>query len=488
MCSLVYVDIHDLSSPQEVMVITLAIMAITFGTASHMSPYPPAYYAFLTPCFSIPILIFIFSGDIEYQFVAIACVIFMFYLIFLTKQLHSNLDDIIRYRLSQTELIESIRFEKERAEQAVISKAKFFAAANHDLRQPVHAALLYLESLRLMPHITENVGNLVNKTDAALLNLKELLDGLLDISKIDSTTQLTHKEAIFLPTFIVEWLPSFVDQAKQKGLILKYELDDVYVDADPVVLKRIVMNLLSNAIKFTDSGEITLKGKASGEEILITVADSGVGIPSQKLSLIFDEFVQLSNVERDRSKGLGLGLSICQRLAKQLDSQIMVTSELNRGSCFSFRMPASIEASIDNTRSKPSSFPLSNNEHKNVIVWVLDNEKNIVDAQYQLLTQWNYHDVRALESVLAFKTQLTLEIPDLLICDYRLSNQYTGLDVIDMLMSQAKKLEHKLPKVIMLTGETDSKLLAKLKENNISVLQKPLAPAKLRMAVASLLK
>ncbi|MGZ8256260.1 MAG: sensor histidine kinase [Gallionella sp.] len=224
------------------------------------------------------------------------------------------------------------------AEESNRSKSKFLAAASHDLRQPMHALSLFIASLR--PHLHEAAGvQILNKVELTVDVLGEMLDALLDVSRLDAGGITVHQQTFSAQHLFEQMRNEFADSVGEKGLTLRIEPCTVQVYSDPVLLERVVRNLLSNALRYTSRGEISLRGYVLDSVLQIEVADTGIGIAAEHLPHIFDEYFQVGNAQRDRQQGLGLGLAIVQRLTQLLGCPLQVESKLGKGSLFMLQVP-----------------------------------------------------------------------------------------------------------------------------------------------------
>ncbi len=230
---------------------------------------------------------------------------------------------------------------KDEAERANNAKSRFLAAASHDLRQPMHALGMFVAALAQQP-ATAMQRKLISQIDRAVVAMGELLDSLLDISRLDAGVIRKNIAAFPVQTVFDRVRNEFTAAAQAKGLDLFVRRTPYWVSSDRILLERVIVNLVSNAIRYTDSGRIVVAARLCGpglEQVRIDVRDSGPGIPDEAREAIFQEFVQLANPERDRSKGLGLGLAIVKRLVALLDHALVLRSAPGRGAMFSVRMP-----------------------------------------------------------------------------------------------------------------------------------------------------
>lgn len=244
------------------------------------------------------------------------------------------------------------RFQNEEvllARSASEVKSRFLANASHDLRQSLQAAVLYLSELGEKIEGPEQ-SELVSLIQGPLDDLAEILNALLDVSRLERGAVTTEIRDFDLSEMLRELISNNLPQAQQKGLRLSTEGYQGCARSDRALLKRLVGNFISNAIRYTDAGDVTVRCERVGGDLRISVADSGKGIPVDKCETIFDEYVQLDNPSRDPTKGLGLGLSVVKYIARILGHRIRVTSTLGQGSTFSVELPASLSMSDFLTR------------------------------------------------------------------------------------------------------------------------------------------
>lgn len=231
-----------------------------------------------------------------------------------------------------------LRAAKAEAEQASVAKSRFLAAASHDLRQPVQALFLFAEAI---------AHRLRNRPEAAVMGdfrrsldaLKALLDSILDVSKLDAGVILPERQRFPVNDMLRRMASEYGVTAKAKGVELRVVPCSAEIDSDPALLGRVVQNLVHNAVRYTPSGRILVGCRRRPGGVRLEVHDTGMGIPEQHLSDIFDEFFQVGNQERDREKGLGLGLAIVRRLVRLLGHHLQVRSREGKGTMFSLELP-----------------------------------------------------------------------------------------------------------------------------------------------------
>ena len=328
------------------------LVLILFGIATvsmgSLSAFAPAFYV-LVPLTLVPIIArMLMDSGAARIYLAIPGLIVLGVVLSFGRTVNRIIAEWQRKRLENVDLVQELRAQKaiadqarQTAEAANRSKTQFFAAASHDLRQPLHAMGLFAAALYEKIKDPE-VLNTVKSINASVAALEGLFNELLDISKIDSGViqpRLTH---FALEEMFGRLRDEFAAEAREKGLRLTVTSGGHTVMSDAVLLERIVRNLLGNAVRYTSQGEIALSAAPVNGSLRIEVRDTGPGIGPQDQKRIFEEFVQLANPGRTSRKGLGLGLSIVQRLCALLGYEIRLSSELGRGSAFSLEVPAGV--------------------------------------------------------------------------------------------------------------------------------------------------
>lgn len=409
-------------------------------------------------------------------------VVSLVYLIVLTGfniRINKNFRTTLALRFENSALVEQLKEQKGQAEHANLAKSKFLAAASHDLRQPLYSLGLFtsvLDESAKDPKTREIVEQINMSVEA----LKSLFDSLLDISKLDAGAIEVNKVNFSMQALLSKLANAFDMQATQKGLKIHWPSCPYIVKSEEDLLEQILRNYIENAIRYTESGDITLSCEVTNNTMKISVTDTGIGIAQEDLNRIFDEFHQVGNTQRDRNKGLGLGLAIVHRTAKLLGHQIDVESELGVGSRFSISIET---AGIENNSTPVVQENQTGDEPETaLLVAVVDDEESIREGMRQLLQTWKYEVVLA-ESGESLMTKLNKieRIPDALISDFRLANQTTGIDVIALLN---RNFEQAIPTLIV-TGDTDKTNLKMLNNNKWQVLHKPVPAAKLRAFLRS---
>ena len=373
------------------------------------------------------------------------------------------------------------------AEVANRAKTQFFAAASHDLRQPLHAMGLFAEALRQKNHDVE-VAHLVNSINESVDALEGLFSELLDITRIDSGGVEVHPQHFAMSDILRKLRLHFEPVAFEKGLALRLRGGHHMAHADPLLVERILRNLVSNAIRYTVDGTVLVSCRRKGDSLLLQVWDSGVGIGKEQQARVFEEFYQVpaekhaaKNAAHDR-KGLGLGLAIVKRLADLLQAPLKMQSQLGRGTVFSLLLPA----------GKATRFGLPslagaaarNLTLKGSLIVVVEDEPAVLAGLEAVLTSWEanlatFHSAAACTAWLQNASVDRVQ-PDLLIVDFRLEDGRTGVEVITALRSHFKQ---KIPAIVV-TGSTMTGHEQEAQDLNFHLLIKPVLPNKLRAMIA----
>ncbi|MCX7186653.1 MAG: CHASE domain-containing protein [Methylophilales bacterium] len=347
---------------------------------------------------------------------------------------------------------------KSEAEKANQDKSKFLAAASHDLRQPLTALSLYVDVLT-----KQNNGNdsgLGKKIQGCVSSLSELLDNLLNVSKLDAGAVVATKTTFRLADVLTSLVNIHAAEATLKGLSLHLRPTNLVAHTDETILQRILGNLIANAIRYTHKGGVLIGCRRHNGKQWIEVWDSGVGFPSSMAKHIFEEFTQLG--DNSRSVGSGLGLAIVSKSAQLLGLELRVHSRLGRGSMFAIEIPQG-EVSLIETSSESKTVA------DKWLIALVDDNQMVLDATSFALKAVG-HQVVVGKSELDLLKNIGYQEPDILISDYRLADNKTGLDLI---LKARVMFGEDLP-AILITGDTDPKLIKLFSKHKIEVCYKPL--------------
>jgi signal transduction histidine kinase/CheY-like chemotaxis protein len=369
----------------------------------------------------------------------------------------------------------ALHLRKNEAEAASQAKSRFLAAASHDLRQPAHALGLFVARLKQLPH-TPQTGELVAGVDASVQALQDMLDNFFDYSRLDAQRSQVELRSFALATVFEQLRTSFSDMAHHKGLRLLIRPTSAWVLSDPVLLHRVLLNLLSNAVQHTQAGGVVLACRPCSEpgQWRIEVRDSGIGIAVEHQQKVFEEFYQVENPQRDRSKGLGLGLSIVERSCKLLEHRVTLRSALGQGSTFALQVPQGVKPMALQAPAAPERGSLPGIEGLRVLL-IEDDELGRAALQ-GLLQSWGCQVLPAVSADAALAQWSHTLLPDFIVSDYRLLGSLNGVDAVHRLRECAG---HPVPACII-SGDVDSGVQQCIAAAGLVLLQKPVKPAKLR--------
>ena len=334
------------------------------------------------------VLLAIFRGDGLHWILALTVLIYSLSSIQMTLGFNRNFILNTRLTLENESLVGELRVQKEAADEANVAKSKFIATASHDLRQPVHALGLLVGALQGYP-MNDEMQRLVGQIGGSVTAMDGLFNSLLDISRLDAGVVETQREDFAIGPLLERVCRDHRAEAEGKGLRLISVDCSAIVRTDPFLLERILRNLVSNAVRYTDRGRVLVGcRRGNNRNLRIEVWDTGRGIPLERQQEVFHEFVQLGNVERDRAKGLGLGLAIVDRLAKLLDCPVTLRSAPEKGSVFQVNVPLAQGQVLTVPRAQDASMLPT----RRGTVLVIDDDTVIQSAMRGLLSSWG-HDV-----------------------------------------------------------------------------------------------
>lgn len=350
----------------------------------------------------------------------------------------------------------------EHAEAANRAKTRFLASASHDLRQPMHTLSLFAAALTMRPldPVTRDIAAQLN---LALQALSSQLDALLDISKLDAGVVPVEPRAFALLGLLARLREEFGPVAARKGLELRMQLHDAGAcHSDPLLLERVLRNLLDNAIKYTPAGRVALDVGRAGPMYVLTISDTGPGIPVAEQQMVFEEFYQLGNPERDRAQGLGLGLAIVRRLADLLQLDLRLHSLPGQGTTFTLTVPAAAAAA-----PVPGSDAPTLPSIRGLRVLVIDDEEAVREGMRTLLQALGAEVSVAAGSddALALARR---QPPHVVLADFRLRGGDDGLAAVRRLREQCPGLP-----ALLVSGDTAPQRLREAHAAGLRLLHKP---------------
>ncbi len=456
------------------------------GAVAANASFPASFYAFAWPFFALLTASWAFSGQPAMLAVMVLLLIFVLTLSifvrengrlvvdsiqlrFVNEQLLAQKEQLIGLLRTQFTMAESART---KAEEASRSKSQFLASASHDLRQPLHALSLLTAQLKDMTS-DDRVREVGQHIGQSVQSLERLFGALLDLSKLDAGVVQPELREIDLGEFVEQLSIEYRPKAREKGLRYEAACEPMWIRADAILLERIVRNLLENAIRFTQAGRVSLRVQSSLKDASITVSDTGPGIPKREQARVFDEFYQMENPGRDRSKGLGLGLSIVKRLVDLLGYRVEVDSVEGHGASFTLTLPGALIqrpalAAVEQRAASADVAGLS--------VLVVEDDAEARLAMEMTLERWGCEPLVAatVEGACAMLSARG-KAPDVVISDFRLAHGADGIEAIKVLRARFGAMP-----AALLTGDISGDRLLELRASGLPVLHKPVKAEALR--------
>jgi two-component system, sensor histidine kinase len=339
---------------------------------------------------------------------------------------------------------------REEADRANMAKTRFLATASHDLRQPLQTIRLLNASMLTMTPPSDEIYDLIRRQEAAIDSAGRMLNSLLDITRLESGAVEPHLAPISLPSMFEDLQREFESVAAAKGLSLEFQKTSRVVTSDRILFDQLLQNIVGNAVKYTERGSVKISESLESDGLLISVEDSGRGIPADKLERIFDEYYQVDQSGTQRS-GVGLGLSIVREVSRLLGYSVSVTSEVGRGTQVRILVPLQHVGPKVAPAAAPPPIPAAHSATACRVLLLEDNDS--VRAATELFLTLEGYATRSAGSVAEAEEMLaSLQPGDLLISDYHLNGALTGLDVLQQVRTQTGR---EVP-AILLSGDLQS--------------------------------
>lgn len=470
--------------------LSLVLYGIATVSMTALSAYAPAFYV-LIPLTLVPFIVrmLIEPGSVH-VFLAAPAVIVLGMALALGRNVNRLIVETLEKRFENLDLIDELSQQsaiaeraRAEAEAANRSKTQFFAAASHDLRQPLHAVGLFTAALREKSEDPE-IRSVVSSINASVAALDSLFNALLDVSKIDAGAVKAERAHFSINNVLDHLRIDFEPEAREKNLKLRIRPCKALVHSDPLLLERILRNLISNALRYTRKGGVLAGCRRSGTELRIEVWDTGVGIPLDQQDKIFEEFYQVGNPERSSAKGMGLGLAIVKRLSQVLGHDLALASVPGRGSVFCITVPIG-SPPPPAARATPDDRSAAESALAGRFIVVIDDEPAIVEGMKVLLDQWGVRTLCAASSDNIVDAVAGVgALPDLIIADYQLAGRTTGIEVITRLRHA---LDPEIPGVVI-TGSNLPERVAEAEASGCELLLKPILADKLRSLISRKLR
>ena len=471
-------------------ILVILVLGATTAAVPLIASHMPSLYGFLVPALTPFIARHLLEGDPAHVALGLILIAVTLALLWFGHNYNRLIVASLRNRYENEALAnqyarQNVDLEHARAaaEQANRSKTQFFAAASHDLRQPLHAMGLLASALTRKVRDPQ-VSGIISSINASVHALEALFNELLDISKLDSGVIRPNVTRFALDEVFSRLRGEFTTEADAKGVRLLIGDSPHAVSSDAVLLERILRNLIGNAIRYTPAGDVTVSAApAASGALRIEVRDTGIGIREDDRQKIFDEFIQLGNPGRTSRKGLGLGLSIVRRLCGLLGYSIHLASEYGKGSVFSFDVPPGA-ARVERGDAADAAVPVHAGLGGKLIV-VIDDEAAIVEGMKVLMSGWGADVLGSAtgDDVVAAVHEAG-RMPDLLIVDHRLGTGENGIEVAQRIR---QALDPEIPAVLV-TGSITPGLAEQARAADLAFMLKPVTATDLRERISAALK
>jgi PAS domain S-box-containing protein len=391
-----------------------------------------------------------------------------------------GLEERVAQRTQELSLaLEAQSAAKQLAETANASKTRFVAAASHDLLQPLNAARLFASALEARARAHPELHELAARIDGSMRAAEELLNDLLDIARLDSGALQPEITSFPIADLLEDLRRQYAPLAQARTLRLKIVDCREVVRSDRVLLRRIIQNYLSNALRYTERGGVVVGCRRRGAELEIAVYDTGPGVAEHERERIYAEFSRLDQGSPWGEKGLGLGLSICDRLARLMNHHLTLISRPGRGSLFGVRVSRDLSARRVR-RSEAPPPPIDPTGLRGLRVLCVDNDRPILDGMEALLGSWDVLVVKAQSASEALQLAARVDV-DVVLADYHLGDGINGLELLHRL----QHLEDSPLAAALITADHGAEVALMARAAGYPLLHKPLRPAALRALLSA---
>lgn len=468
-------------SPFEQAVQSMLLLSLCAGAVATTAGYLPLIAVYTTPVLLYLSYYWVGAALVDDEplpiyFVGFLILMFGAVILGLANDVFRSFQESFNIRRQQIRLNRQLQEALTEAETASQSKTRFLASASHDLRQPIHTLSLFSAALD-MQEMSQGCRDITAHMKEAVHALATQMDVLLDISKLDANVVAVNSTEVEADALISRICREMQVIAAEKGLEFEYRADSgAVINTDPVLLERILRNLIGNAIKYTDLGSVKVTGSVHEGQLQIGIEDSGCGISAEDQALIFDEFFQVANPERDRKQGLGLGLAIVKRLIRLLHLDLQFSSVVGQGTCFTLLCGEPIGAQSKIEMKTEGAF-----SWQGLSVLVVDDDPAICEAMTSVL-EASHAEVTTANGTDQALERLAGRAPDIAFVDFRLRGKDNGLHCIATL----RKLVPGLP-AALISGDTGPDRLQEAASAGVMLLHKPLDFTRLEITAQQLL-
>ena len=453
------------------MVVTLVVLAAVGAHALASNRW--AVGLWLVPLLGPLIAVALVQGSKEAVLIAVLASASLGSTLFFAFKRHELLMEAVQTRLSNDALVRELRQQVFLVERANRDKSRFLAAASHDLRQPMHALGLFAASLEKSLADTPLQPTVVNML-RAVDSLEQSCSAMLDLSKLDAGVVEPNMQSFPIRDLFRRLHMHCAGQAEELGLGLRFKPGGRIVTSDPQLLERVLGNLIHNAIRYTKNGGIVVLARSRADHISLEVWDTGIGIAEDELPKVFDEFYQVSNSGRDRTRGLGMGLAIVKRLVMLMGHELEVKSRPGQGTVFRILLAPTELADMDNMVLGAETVPVLIDVNRTALV--IDDEESIRIGMRDLLQTWGFEVLLAASVAQACaEVRRHAGVIDIVLSDLRLANKEDGIEAIERVRAVYGA---PLP-AVLITGDTSADEVKRAHASGHQVLFKPVRPREL---------
>ncbi len=465
----------------------ISVLAPVWGIVNFMaatvwvaSPFAPAMYLMMSAV-ALPAAAFLLTvgGDVEFR-VGVCLVISIPYLTWLGSLSLKKTREGILQRIEIADLLATKAAQAEEIQRLFTDRTRFFSAASHDLRQPLSAMGYYFASLE-RARTPSDLDDIVGRLKECAGSLQRQFDSIMGVSEADSAIMRSAEADVRLRDVFDHIATMLRPEAERKSIAFRVAATDLAVRADPDLLCRALTNIAANAVKYTSAGGVLIGARRRGDQIVVQVLDTGIGIDEEHLDAIFEDYFQVGNPQRDGRKGLGIGLGIVRRICDAMDWAIDIGSKGGRGTVVSVALPRAEPPSAANA-AQPAEVRWRG-AARGAHVLVVDDDIHIRDSLGRLLESWGYvcRACACGAEALAAIASVDRSIEWLALIDWRLGDRENGVGVATKLRAAyGDRVQFTL-----MTGDIDPAIEIMAREINAAVLRKPVQPIRLRAALTA---
>lgn len=460
--------------PMTALILAFVFPGYLAASASSLALSNRVFLAFSVPMAGLFLLACVLQGGTLLYLVGLMIFVFMCIMVIFARNAEAMFRERAAFQYENQSLVQQLTQQKETAENAVRAKNQFLAAASHDLRQPLHASGMFIDALAHLK-LGDEAQQILDKLSLSTGSLNSLLHELLDISRLDAKVVEYLPKSFDLNAFLQRIFDEYAQGHAHPEIELRLSMaPNMFAFSDPMLLERVVRNVVENALKFTERGEICIAATAVDDGISLSISDTGIGIPESEHDHVFQEFTQLNNSERDRQRGLGLGLTIVRQLCALMDIELRLESAVNKGTTITLVLQRTAEV-IDAEREETGTPMLSGR-----VVLVIDDERDIRDGMVRVLGQAGARVVAAQSVSAAIESLHQAElVPECIVADFRLRDDLNGVQAVAQIRDEFNLT---IPAVLV-TGDTSPESLLFAQAGGLPVQHKPVSPAELRLSI-----